>query len=400
MSELEKYLESQIAKVSEEYARFADQKLTFDNLHFISKSIDLAFPGDDQWFTTTDLRKTETLEHVVTRLYGKPSLDDEKAANEYDKFLGQIMSSMTVAGILARKRLGRGHQYHVSDRETLRLASRSEVDALDVLTEYLEAYFKVNGWWHNLELYFSSNQSQSDYKKLKSDFLFFGIEKLKLGSKGSKNPGIEAGRIFSKVLNPLALKYGAFGSQRGRVMISVPSRFDLEYNRPNFRDLANKKPKNLTRKAYLADMNQQAESLPPQKEMTSVMKSVRDYHNGLPEIPDATGQRATNVHHMFPKSEFPEIRDTPENLIALTPGQHFGEAHPNGNTSTIDEIYQRTCLNQKLASVLRSESEDDGMYSLERFAHILEVGFGIDQVLPTPKACREAIAAGKNYSNC
>ena len=82
-------------------------------------------------------------------------------------------------------------------------------------------------------------------------------------------------------------------------------------------------------------------------------------------------------------------------MIALTPGQHFGEAHPNGNTSVVDEIYQRTCLNQKLTSVLRSESENDGMYSLERFAYVLEVGFGMDEVQPTPRACREAIAAGR-----
>lgn len=398
MSELEQYLERQITKRGDDYVRFADQKLAFDNLHFISKSIDLAFPKNEQCFTTTELRKSKSLNQVVTTLYGKPSLEDEKAANEYDKFLGQIMSAMTVAGILSREKLGRGHQYHVSDRETLRLVARSEVDALDFLTEYLEAYLKVNGWWHNLETYFDSNQTQADYRKLKADFVFFGIEKLKLGSKGSKNPATEAGRIFQKVLNPLALKYGAFGSQRGRVMNSVPSRFDLEYNRPNFRDLANKKPKHITRKEYLADMNEQADRLPPQKDMSSAMKIVRNYHNGVPEIPDATGQRATNVHHMFPKSGFPTIRDTPENLIALTPGQHFGEAHPNGNTSMVDEIYQKTCLNQKLTSVLRSESENDGMYSLERFAHVLEVGFGLDEVLPTPRACREAIAAGRNGS--
>ena len=41
------------------------------------------------------------------------------------------------------------------------------------------------------------------------------------------------------------------------------------------------------------------------------------------------------------ESEFPQIADSPENIIVLTPNQHFYRAHPNNKTSIIEKQYQR-----------------------------------------------------------
>ena len=49
--------------------------------------------------------------------------------------------------------------------------------------------------------------------------------------------------------------------------------------------------------------------------------------------------RVDVMHHIFPQSEFAEIADYIENLIALTSGQHLQKAHPNGNTRIIDKQY-------------------------------------------------------------
>lgn len=51
------------------------------------------------------------------------------------------------------------------------------------------------------------------------------------------------------------------------------------------------------------------------------------FNNGLPEVKQPNEQvLATQIHHISPVSEFPIISDFIENLIALTPNQHFSYA--------------------------------------------------------------------------
>ena len=57
--------------------------------------------------------------------------------------------------------------------------------------------------------------------------------------------------------------------------------------------------------------------------------------------------KATQVHHIFPQSEFPKIADYLENLIVLTPNQHFSMAHPDNKTRYIDRDFQYICLISK-----------------------------------------------------
>lgn len=77
---------------------------------------------------------------------------------------------------------------------------------------------------------------------------------------------------------------------------------------------------------------------------------VRDFTNEYREnISELTmfidGQDDNNVptqaHHIFPKNEFPEIMHYVENLIMLTPNQHYSYAHPNNNTYIIDLTAQK-----------------------------------------------------------
>ena len=53
---------------------------------------------------------------------------------------------------------------------------------------------------------------------------------------------------------------------------------------------------------------------------------------------------ATQVHHIFPKSQFPMIVHYLENLIKLTATQHFTKVHPSNNTQVINKDYQFLCL--------------------------------------------------------
>ncbi|WP_257162686.1 hypothetical protein [Corynebacterium cystitidis] len=372
--------------------RWMDQKVTYDNCYVIAQAIDIAFPQNSTTFTASDLLKDKALNHSVTTWYGKPSMSDVSASNEYDKFIGQMLSMMTFAGILKRTKSGRGYIYQVNDRQLLREMSSTEIQSLNLLTDYLEACLTVFGWWHNVETYLESEQSKEDMSTLKEKFVLLGVNTLDLGKRGGKNPEVEAARIFAKVINPIALRYGAHGVERGYVMRAVPSRNELTYNRPNFRDVASKKPRKLTRKVYDAQLEAEAQKYPDQANVSSMMRKVRNYHAGVSEVFTLSCQKATHIHHMFPQSRFPKLRDTLENLIALTPGQHLGEAHPNGNTHDLCPIFQKAALHYKLESVIRSEECGDGMYSMENFARVLEIGFGQFNIEPTEESCKLAIA--------
>jgi len=87
-----------------------------------------------------------------------------------------------------------------------------------------------------------------------------------------------------------------------------------------------------------------------QKAMNQIRKMYTES-----EVKDqwANGE-ATQVHHLFPKSEFPQLAHYLENLIKLTATQHFTKAHPNNKTSVVNLDYQLVCLLAKSDSIERS----------------------------------------------
>ena len=83
------------------------------------------------------------------------------------------------------------------------------------------------------------------------------------------------------------------------------------------------------------------------------------------------------MHHIFPESEFPEICYYLENIIALTPTQHFNHAHPDGQTQTINTAYQQLSLLAKTDRIKENLTGDckEKIYSFDNLKHVLIVGF-------------------------
>ncbi len=105
------------------------------------------------------------------------------------------------------------------------------------------------------------------------------------------------------------------------------------------------------------------------------------YREGKTEVFDERHIKdlATQIHHIFPAADFPEIADFLENLIALTPTQHFSYAHPNNNTQYVDKEYQYLCLLAKTGSIrdnLLGDNEQPVIYDFELF--LLVLGIGLD----------------------
>ena len=92
---------------------------------------------------------------------------------------------------------------------------------------------------------------------------------------------------------------------------------------------------------------------------------------------------ATHIHHIFSEAEYPEICSYLENLIALTPTQHWNYAHPNGNTGRIDRTYQQICLIAKSAIIQETlaDANLDQIYSFSKFMYVLFIGLSNDAFL-------------------
>lgn len=374
--------ETRFSSHSSGNARWFDQKVTYDNLAIVSGAVkaflDLKATTPNTWFDRQDIQKVASLNANMVRDYGKPAVTEKSAANEYDKFISQNLNVLAHAGILESKNTRpRRYKLNKKNRDVLDLIAGNETESTKFLIEYLEWALRQFNWWRHVETYLKSAHTKEDMQELKQKFTNLAIDTIKLGTRGSKSPDVEAGRIFSKVINPIAYKHLVPGIERGHVSYAAPSKYDLTYNRPNWRDAANRKPKTLTRKQYQEKLEKKYEDERNGYAATKVMREIRDRANGQPEIPDSSNVKATHVHHIFPRSEYPELADKPENLIALTPGQHLGQAHPNGNTGKIDAKYQRECVSQKLETIRDSVDTGDTFYSYDTFAKILQIGWDI-----------------------
>ena len=171
------------------------------------------------------------------------------------------------------------------------------------------------------------------------------------------------------------------GTEKGRMSKNKITKDMLMYNRNNFRDIYVNKPKEMTRVEYYnllpdkPDVNLIKYQSSKAKKLLRAFNDV--FNNGMSEIKDelAIGH-AINMHHIFPENEFEEISGYVENLIALTPSQHFQKAHPDGNTRIIDRGFQQICLLAKANNIEENiKYGKEVIYSFDNFTYVLSVGF-------------------------
>lgn len=116
-----------------------------------------------------------------------------------------------------------------------------------------------------------------------------------------------------------------------------------------------------------------------QKAKVYLRKFNDTYRDGKTEVLDERHMQnyATNIHHIFPEADYPQISMFCENLIALTPTQHYNYAHPNAHTQRIDPHYQHICLIAKASSVKENleNTEQAAIYEFGRLKTVLATGF-------------------------
>lgn len=219
--------------------------------------------------------------------------------------------------------------------------------------------------WYLFEIFFINN-TKDNFTSLKSEYEKFIILHTPINGK------TEVRRIFTKVLNPLAFKRQKRGTSRGFFSKDIISNDVLMYNRKNWRDIT--KNKSETREEYEIRAKlevQQSKDAYVKYTINKATNIVRRLHSPISELKDnlAIGE-ATQVHHIFMKSDYPQIESYIENLILLTATQHNTKAHPNNNTRVINKDYQLLCLLAKSDSIEKHYNT----YSKEDFLFVLKVG--------------------------
>lgn len=356
--------------------RWIDQKCTSDVLSFIADCI-LEFTkrnGINKGFTTNDIWFLDYSINNAVDAFNKPRPDSTAARNEYDKFFGQPLKLLGYSKILIETKKNNQNYYVINDFDLLEYLSLREINALTFIQKYNEKVLKDSGLYSYFDRFFKY-QDKETFNDLKESFCTF------TKSFTNINKDLECGRIFTKVLNPLAFKYGSRGTERG-YLSKEPITLDmLMYNRDNFRDIYLGKPKNVTRHEYCLQNGIEYSEGYGKYSSEKAKRFIRifndSFRNGITEVkPDQNPGPAINMHHIFPESDFPELSGYIENLIALTPNQHFIEAHPMGNTHIVDKNYQIICLLTKAEMIYNNiKTSDNKIYDLRKFLYVLKVGF-------------------------
>jgi len=346
-------------------ARFIDQKVTPDVLSIIADCV-LNYVDNNGTleFTSTDIWRDQYSNENVIDIFGKTDVYNPKAKNEYDKFFQQPLKALSYAQILTETKKGRQIYFSIENREILEFISLKEKHALDFLNIYMEKVLTDSGMWIFFDNFFQKN-TKENFDILKSKYEKFIIEHTPI------NGQTEVRRIFTKIINPLSFKRKKHGTKGGHFSKDIIGRDELMYNRRNWRDINKKRGE--TREEYELRISNQKdrENAYVKYTLNKATNIVRKLHTPVSEVDDflAVGE-ATQVHHIFMKSEYPQIESYIENLILLTATQHNTKAHPSNNTRIIDKDYQLVCLLAKSKTIERYSD----VYSKEDFLYVIKIG--------------------------
>jgi len=362
--------------------RWIDQKCTADVTTIVSDCIShyVEHHGNSP-FSSMDIWHDQYTVANIESIFKKPNPDEIKARNEYDKFFQQPMEMLAYSKVLNKYKRGNRNFYSVANQDILDYIAMREKNSLYFLKSYIEKVLDDSGILIHFMMFFSQ-QTPEYYYSMRNAFIEFTILNTPI------NYELEAGRIFTKVINPLAYFYNSKGTEKGRISKHLITYDALMYNRDNFRDLYLEKPKGLTRKQFAEQQGISLQSTYYVYLSQKAKKYLRlfndTYRDGKSEAyQDAhKNDYATHIHHIFPESNFPEISMFLENLIALTPTQHLNYAHPNGRTSEIVKTYQYFLLLAKLGSIDENFTRStDRIYDYSKFLYVLSIGLDDDNAL-------------------
>ncbi|CCY83399.1 putative uncharacterized protein [Prevotella sp. CAG:1185] len=373
----EKYIKSYVDKYDYDIrkshnARFTDQKCIPDVICAVAECI-IEYIGDNKLtkFSKDSIWHSTYANQLLSECFSKPDTEDKSMSSEYDKFFAQPMKMLAYAGILSENKEKGVNIYQVLEYDILMFISMREKNALIFLDVYLSKVMSDSGCMSFFDDFFE-----------KQDKMRFDILRSKLTFLYKENTPIhgdyEPPRIFNKIINIMAFRRHKKGSIRGFLSSNPITIEEIRYNRINWRDV--EKPKDMSRQEYATYVGNSVRIYTGyyERSVSKAKKFVRDLEQ-YSEIHHYPSYKATDAHHIFMISEFPDLADMPENIIALTGTEHYSYAHPNRNTRKTDPNYQMVCLLSKLDSIERNFQNGNDDYSLSDFVTVLNKGLDTNE---------------------
>jgi len=361
INRIKEYLEARDLDIRKtRNARFFDQKVQPDVLSAVCECI-LNCSKTGESFTVNDIRYCDYSNLLVTEIFNKPEIS--KATNEYDKFFAQPLKMLAYSGVLIERKEGNTNKYTIAEKDFIEYISLRDRNAYYFLAFYLEKVLKDSGIWDYFDKFFKLQNKDSLYE-LREQYIQF------IQTNTAIKKDLEPKRILNPIIRIIAFMLKKLGTKDGEV--AEINYNDLLYNQPNWRDV--KKDKSQTRDEFNLAFEQEVDNDKFYKyqieKAKRFIKSIHEYS----EIHRFDAYPALQAHHIFLSSQFPEIADVPENIIAITPNQHFLRAHPNNKTSILDKSYQAICLISKLDSIEIDYRNGMGNYSKENFIDVINTG--------------------------
>ena len=354
-------------------ARFMDQKCTPDVVCFIADCIINLNPQGE--FIVQDVWDMPYFIKSASAIFGKPNPKNEFASSEYDKFIQQPLRMLAYAHVLEIEKRGTKNYYRIANYDILDYIATKERNAYNFLYTYITKVLVDSNILRLFENFKDkckkSKVTQQDYKELKDKYTRFIIGNTAI------NGVVEVYRIFTKIINVYAAENDIRGTEKGRLSKDIISFSDLMYNRKNWRDIDKAKAQTRQEAATAEEIKLQEEY--DAYQVTKAMNLLRKIQIES-EVKDqyANGD-ATQVHHIFPKSEFPEIAHYLENLIKLTATQHYTMAHPSNRTQVVNRDYQLVCLLAKSQTIENSlKKVGEKYYRKESFIYVVNVGLDVE----------------------
>lgn len=347
-------------------ARYVDQKCTPDIVCFIADCI-LSSSCANKMFSINDLWEEPYFIENCRVIFGKPSPQNDLARNEYNKVLCQPLKTLAYAHVLNVKKYGKTLVFSVNNTELLEYISIKERNAFNFLCVFFDKVIEDSGLLRIFEEYKHSINNGGKFAEAK-DIIYEKYHRFISANTPSKSK-TDVTRIFHKVFNLYAYRNQILGSN-GKLL----NWYDLMYNRINWRDIGNK-TKNQTRRESSPVATISA-SFYIEYQVNKAIRMIKNIQGTTSEVCDDLSQgKATEVHHIFPKSQFPQLASYLENLILITSSQHRQRAHPNSNFSAINEDYQCICLMAKSRTVEKYvDLDNDNIYSKQGYVHVVNVG--------------------------
>jgi len=345
-------------------ARFVDQKCTPDIVCFMADCV-MNMVATKPIFVINDIWNTQYFIQNSRVIFNKPWANDKKAYNEYNKVLSQPLKLLAYARILNVEKIGGSLTFSVRNEDLLDYISRKDRNAYNFLYCYFCKVLTDSGFMRYMEEY---KEDCEDNLIAARDRVYDKYYMLISGNTPTHSR-LDIHRMFHKVFNIYAVENLLPGSN-GKFAMSYS---DLMYNRKNWRDLD--KDKSITRKEALDHNSQETREAINNYYVQKAIALIRKIQKES-EVHDSwSNGAATQVHHIFPKSQFPQIAHYVENLILLTATQHNTKAHPKNNTQQINKDYQLVCLLAKADTIEKSLAQvGDKYYRKESFVYVINTG--------------------------